>query len=420
MSEPREIPGLWWLPNAPADQWVGKLTLAPDESPKLQTTVQKGHDYLAEKWPDTLHGCDQHGRPITLLYANCPSVSSSAVLSYQTWSAGYAILGIHLPGPEAFCVNTLYVSLQHLYEWAQMTGFQSIGMSKDFTEHSVQYRRPDDLNFTLDDERTVGFSFSFGFTPGPPKAEISEGVSICFKSTTGFSLADCNKLTRSIRHLLHFAVLKQIYSLETTAYKEGHGDQLGESFIKRQIEVCSSVNRLPVKSEILPDRWVFRFADVKANFGEFYAARLAYLQKYDEALGCYFSTIYHRLPDSVEHLCLTQAFEAYHGIKFNSHKARLFEEKVRELAEEHRAHLAGLIDDPADFATTVLHNRNYYTHHNPKWLQDGRVVSGAKLYHLNEKLRLLFQMCVLADMGIPAERFVRLRHQLASRYVEYC
>lgn len=420
MSEPRKILGLWWLPSAPADKWIGTLTLAPDESPELRTTVQKGFELHTETSPGVLHGCDQHGRPITLLYVGQPGAETAAVLSQHTWTAGCALLGIELPGPQAFCVNALYVSLQHLSEWVQMTGFQSLGFAPDFTGYKVEYRRPEDVSFALDGERTVGFSFSSGFDPTPPKAEMSEGVSICFKSTKGFSFADCDTLTRSIRYLLHFAVLKQIYPLETTAYKEGYGDQVGEHFSKRSIEVCSALSRLPVKPEKHPDRWVFRFADVKVNFGEFYAKWLAFVEQFDEALGCYSSTIYHRLPDSVEHLSLTQALEAYHSIKFNSHKGRIFEEKIRDLAEAHKAQLTGLIDDPSDFAKTVLDNRNYYTHYNPEKLKAGRVVSGMKLYRLNEKLRLLFQMCVLADMGIPAERFVRLRHQLASRYVDYC
>jgi hypothetical protein len=43
-----------------------------------------------------------------------------------------------------------------------------------------------------------------------------------------------------------------------------------------------------------------------------------------------------------------------------------------------------------------------------------------KLIQLNEKLTLIFQMCVLTEMGIPAERFIRLRRQLATVIIDYC
>jgi hypothetical protein len=52
-------------------------------------------------------------------------------------------------------------------------------------------------------------------------------------------------------------------------------------------------------------------------------------------------------------------------------------------------------------------------------MQTGNVAERADLIRLNEKLRLIFQMCVLTDLGIPAARFNRLRRQLASEIIEY-
>jgi hypothetical protein len=78
-----------------------------------------------------------------------------------------------------------------------------------------------------------------------------------------------------------------------------------------------------------------------------------------------------------------------------------------------------LVPNIASFAEQVRDNRNYYTHHDPAIKQRGRVVSGARLFRLNEKLRLLFQMCVLTEMKIPADRFLRLRRQLATYIIDY-
>jgi hypothetical protein len=67
----------------------------------------------------------------------------------------------------------------------------------------------------------------------------------------------------------------------------------------------------------------------------------------------------------------------------------------------------------------VLCTRNHYTHHNPKWKATGKVAERAELVRLNEKLRLLFQMCVLTDLQIPDDRFPRLRRQLATEIIDY-
>jgi len=173
-----------------------------------------------------------------------------------------------------------------------------------------------------------------------------------------------------------------------------------------------------VKSEIDPDQWVFQFPDVQNDFGAFCSRWFHASLTYEEALSCYFTTVHHPLPDSVRHLCLTQALEAYHGVKNAAHHND-FELKIRELAEAHRRNLPGLFDDPLDFATTVRHNRNYYTHHNPKWLSYGRVLLGTDLFRLNEKLRVLFQACMLDELRISPERCSRLRRQLATHIVNY-
>ncbi len=135
-----------------------------------------------------------------------------------------------------------------------------------------------------------------------------------------------------------------------------------------------------------------------------------------KALGCYSSTVYHRLPHPIEHLCLVQALEAYHAAKFGGQKRA---SHIQALAEQFLPHLTGLVPGAAAFAESVRVNRNYYTHHHPAIKQRGHVLSGGKLFRRNEKLRLLFQMCVLTDVDIPADRFAILRRQLATDIIDF-
>jgi hypothetical protein len=120
MTKRREIPGLWWFPENPTEKWVGTLTLAQNSGPKLRVTVPKGFGHRLEACPPVLHGCDQHGKPITLLFTDHHEASGSAVLSHLTFSAGYAVLGIQLREPTEFLVNSLMIESQHLYEWGQI------------------------------------------------------------------------------------------------------------------------------------------------------------------------------------------------------------------------------------------------------------------------------------------------------------
>ncbi len=53
-------------------------------------------------------------------------------------------------------------------------------------------------------------------------------------------------------------------------------------------------------------------------------------------------------------------------------------------------------------------------------LADRKVVTNpVDLIRLNEKVAIVFQSCVLSDIGIPPERFCRLRRQMATEIVQY-
>src|SRR6185369_16314223 len=368
---------------------------------------------LDRKTQSAIHGHDQHGKSITLLFPSPSRSRGSAALSQIDFTANYAVLGLQLTDHTAFCVHSLSLRVQHLYEWSGITGFckDDPGTLHDF---NIRYTRPEKQTFQIDSDLSLELQATYWIKHSSKEKNLEEDLVLSFESRRGLDLSRCKDLLNAIRHLLHFAVLQPVYPLNITLFRTDCGNTYNGRFIPNEIELWNSIIRERVESECLSERWVFQFKDVQTDFGAFMAKWLDYVEKFGEPLGCYFMTVYHRPPHTVEHLSLTQAFEAYHGIKYVSHKGRDFKDKIKQLAEANKPYLKGFIDDPADFAVTVLHNRNYYTHHNPKWKKDGRVVSGGDLYRLNEKLRLLFQMCVLADMGIRSERFKRLRRQLVS------
>ena len=366
-----------------------------------------------------VHGHDSNGNPITLLHPTPPQSSGGMVLSQCELSAGFAVLGIELSDRPAFRVNTLALRLQHLFEWSGITGFKTI------TEHEraegvvVHYSKPDDQIFSIESGLSLNLRPVWSFANQPSRRELEEDLCIIFSAKDEMDLSRCLELLSAVRHLLHFAVLDKVYPLNISCYRDDYGVSFGTDFRQRQIELWNSIIRTRVESEFLPERWVFQFKDVSSDFGSFFKNWLDYIKKFREALGCYVSTIYHRQPDSMEHLSLTQALDAYHGAKFSSHKKGTFRNKIKELVDAQLPHLAGLVSDSDDFAKTVVDNRNYYTHHNPECRKKGRVLEKSDLLRLNEKLKLLFQMCVLSDMRIPSDRFFRLRRQLATTIIDF-
>jgi hypothetical protein len=111
--------------------------------------------------------------------------------------------------------------------------------------------------------------------------------------------------------------------------------------------------------------------------------------------------------------------DAYYGIKYNQRDLNDFPRKIRELATRHHQHIKVWEPDIEALVEKVKATRHFYTHYNPKWDASGKVLRGAELIKLNTVLRMIFQMCVLEDLGIPSSRFDRLRLQMPARITEY-
>src|ERR1017187_9279558 len=421
MSEKRDIAGLWWLPTNPDERWAGTLTLECDEDPKLIVNSQKsafqglGKELVA---PPAIVGHDQNGKLISLLFPSWPRTHGGMALSQIEFEAHYAILGLELSHHDDFKVNELTFQMQHLLAWIESSGFLKNEQTPN-EDFIIRYKSPDDLSFIINSDLSIKFHLGFLFNNGRHEKKLEEKMRVTFVCKEGIKFSQCKDLMGTFRQLLHLATLEKIYPLEITVRKEGHGFVHEDKFYPQDIELWNSIIREDVESDLRPDKWIFRFADVQSRFSDFFSNWLKFTNDFEEALNSYSTTIYHSLPSPIAHICLTQALEAYHGVKFASHGQTNFCGKIQELAEKYKDHLKGLVDDVPEFSKIVRDNRHYYTHHNPEDLKAGRVVSGTPLFRLNEKLKLIFQMCVLTEMGIPADRFVRLRRQLATYSMDF-
>jgi hypothetical protein len=424
-STQRQVKGFWWWPDKSDVRLFGTLTLKPARSPELELVEEQPGasaalaNLLRERGsaPDdtrsagqVIHGVDEQGIPITLLCAGLADWCRTNALLTRTYDAGYALVGIHVSGVDELCIDSLWLQVQHLYGWLGRTGFEREEGPRPGV-YSVLYTPPEDKWFSIDPDLAIGIQSAYQAGGNFHERWIREDTALTFRSQKGMSLSRCNELVTAVRRLLHLASLKPVYPVRMTVSQRGHDGQ--------SIEVHNSILREPQSELPMEDRWVFRFEDFAKDFGVFMCKWLDYSKKHQEALGCYSATVYHRLTPELEHLSLMQALEAYHGVCFQSHAMRGLEVKVKELVQLHAPNLAGLVDDAEQFAKVATETRHYYTHHNPDDLEKGLVAKRAGLVKLNQMLKILFQMCVLADLGVPADRFKRLRQQLAKEIIEY-
>lgn len=419
MSVKKEVKGFWWAPGRPDVRWFGTLTLEPRRTPKLEVFAeQSGPLEDMHEFGRVVHGKDEHGRPVTLLCVGWSGSSGSGGVARYTLTAGYALLGIALPDAASFCVNDLCLQMQQLYGWLGITGFKRAARCAG-DEVVIRYRHPDETLFPISGDLVVGVGI-FSSTHDQCQSQgVEEEASIAFRSGAGLSLKGCFDLVHAMRLLLHLASLKPVYPSWMSVHRDGYGHQSGSVWIPEDVEVWTSLLGEAKTETPFPDEWLFRFEDVRGRFPDFMREWLEYVERFAEAFRCYSTTVYHSLPPELDHLCIAQALEAYHGVRFQSQARRGLAGKLKELATPHAGSLTGLVNDVEKFADDAATTRNYYTHHNPDDLAKGTVAKRANLTRLNEKLTLLFQMCVLTDLGIPPDRFSRLRQQLATEIIEY-
>jgi ApeA N-terminal domain 1 len=417
MSEKHDIAGQWWFPTNPDERWLGTLKFEPDKAPHLSIPLAKSFDE-AEKLgqPPAILGRNNNGFPITLLFPGWPRLHGGTELCQMDFSAHHALIGIHFANEDDFKVNTLNIRLQRLQAWLGDTGFSNIELPEKGAV--VRYKIPPDEKFVINDDLSVELQRSFSLKNDLTEKKLRENAQFTIVSKAGINLRQFKEYLNAVRQLLHFATMEQIYPLKITLQKDGHGYQIEDKFYLHEIELLNSIIKEDDETFLSPGKWLFRFSDVRQRFAEFFSAWLKLNQEFDEALKAYYGTVYHNLPTEIDHICITQALEAYHGTKFASHGQRDFCGKIQEITEKYKSQLSGLVVDVPEFAKTVRDNRHYYTHHNPDDLKNGRVVKGSKLIQLNENLTLIFQMCILTEMGIASDRFGRLRFQLAQKTMD--
>jgi hypothetical protein len=419
MTKKRQIKGFWWSPHHPEIRCCGELTLDAEEGATLEIFFERTNAMAGISARNTvLHGAGGNGNPITLLFVDSPETTLAGFITRRSFWAGYVLIGIHVANVNSFAPNLVRFRMQQLYGWSGLSGFLSDPGSA-LKETVIKYRHPEDLTFTVGADLTVELGMCSWIKNSGQDQSVKEDTWISFRSQSGLPLKKCRDLMVVVKHLLHFASVEPVYAISLEARVKGHGNKAGDRWFDKEIEIWSSSLRDPKTLPPVPHEWIFRFEDIRSDFVGFMQVWLNYVEKYDEALDCYSSTIYHRLPDTMAHLALTQGLDVYHGERFNSHKKKDFEPKIRQLVSLHAKSLGIDTKDIADFSKRVQVTRNYYTHHNPYWKSTGKVAEKTDLFRMNEKLTLLFQMCVLTDIGIKPERFGLLKRQIATFVTDF-
>jgi hypothetical protein len=412
MKTQEKIKGLWWLPTASNEKWVGTLTIDNEHSLRLKFTVPEGYCTRVTQSPDVIHGVNSQDKPITLLFPGWTGSTRSAAFTEYKFIAGYAILGFHLKNASALRLNKATLSLPYVYDWVGRTGFKRSGNGRrGFT---LTYTLPKALRFKVTDNLNLEIRTSVRSREGGHLYEVKEATDFRLSFRKAVGLREILDLATAFRGLIHFSTMRPVHLKKLEGNKNRHGTKYREFFLPEDVDIISDSGGPDKERDILPQEFIFTRSDVGGDLGIFFKKWIDYEIEFKDALGRYYTTVYHSQTAEERHLSITRALDAYYGIKYNQRDLNDFPKKIRELATRQHQYIQKWEPKIDDFVEKVKATRHFHTHYNPKWQQKGNVKSGSDLVKLNTVLRIIFQCCVLEDTGISSARFQRLHRQMPS------
>lgn len=446
--------GLWWLPEDPSTKISGTLIYDPKTGGRLELigtfkTFEDLKHFNKESLSSSLIiilGLSVEGKSITLY--KCFETSFSLSFPGVARSAFFVniiFIGCHFNREEDIMLDEVSINYSNLREWAGISGFTR-NTEFDQNDHlkkiSISYEYPSAISSKLE-MGSIHLDFHFNST-----SELSYAFN--YEQMTFFKIVPntphnliwfLDEVMNNLRDFVSLAIGQASYpniilSKSKSCYtKLANGDIiLNDIFIYHRIGPFIEPSK-----PIYPHEMLFTLKDIMPSFGlviNNWITKAVILQPiYD----LYFGTLYNpSLHINYQFLNLIQSLESFHrrifGGKYildedydsqrNSFISAILpntaigfreslcnkitylneyslSKRLKDIIEKHSEIVKASINATADFIRDTVETRNYLTHYDEKL--KARAKKGHDIYWLSQKIRLLLEICLLSELGIPDE-----------------
>jgi hypothetical protein len=441
MEEKFEYQGYWWSPEEPQEKLPGTLKFDPEEGTTLSLFGSlKAPAGDAEGVP--ILGLSTDHTPITLtglvrppLIPGLPSGTRRSGTS--TTIAGTVIVGEHFEREEDVGFDRLIVDYLHLNAWAGNSGFE-IEMIDDPETYPVTVRHeiPEPMTARVGDEYEVTLFFGGNRTwSARPVTEvtITQPAELVVRFPEKRPLGDLMDIAYRLQHFLSLGMRRSSYPVAVWGANGPVGEASRVEIHYRPLGRIDDVKR-PESFKML-----FALRDLPQGFETAAAKWLKRAEVLDPVYRLYLTTLYD--PDMFleqRFLNLAHALEVYHrramstpDLPEEEHEKRK-EAILEAVSDQHRDWLEGKLkysNEPNlrkrikeifkeypesvkatvgssgkerdSFINKVVRTRNYRTHFDESLAE--QAARGEDLHRINEKLKLLMEVCLLSEIGFEDE-----------------
>jgi len=438
MIEEIEYKGIWWLPDNPQKRISGTLRFAPGKGAILDLTGSfkdiKDMNKLFK--PEIILGTSAEGKNITLY--KCIEVKSTLSipgLLTSSFDATVVFVGAHFQRGEEIKFKRLSIHYSYLDEWVNISGFD---ISQGEEEISIKYKLPQPIQTVIGD-----YKISIDFKRIGPKqsivqkeASVKQRAYITIEPLQEKPFEEYDKINYHIQNFLSLGITKPVYPLAIEGMTEVNKQIIGDKPYYPPVQIFYKLPGIPESSKtLLPYNMLFTFKDISNRFEAFLRNWFEKRSLLKPVYDLYFGTLYNpRMYLEHRFLSLIQGIESFHqrthrgeylsdkdykdvydalvnaipdkvkkdfrdSLKDKLKYANKFSlrKRLKDIFDEYQEILDEFIENTNGFINKVVVTRNYLVHYDQEL--EGKAAKGEELYRLTQKLGVVLETCLLAELG---------------------
>lgn len=439
MNKNLSFKGLWFLPENPKKEVSGTIEFSPQNGITLEIIggLYEFFDTNELHDPDIILGQTTTGKKITLYKCfesawlqNYPGIKTS------TYTANFLFIGHHFCSSSDLRFNSLSVAVHNLSSWLQIYGFEKVESDYYLKSSEIKYKLPEELNFDIDDQKSIAFNFTFiaPFREKTDRIELEQKSELEIKSKNSNHFEDILNDYFHFQHFLEIGFYENTFPNSMLLKSDNLKREIGDKKTSLHIQVYfrPHINSVLIKKNN-KNNFLFRYTDIKDEFG---SVIINWYKNKDllKPITSFLTDSFNKNTPFNENsfLNIIQAIETFHRrfrknsiLSKDEHKDKIdkilesvnpeykqwlqerlnfsneptLHMRLEEIIDGSRNEtLDKLISDKVQFIRDVKNSRNYYTHFDKRL--ENKALKGNQLFYLTEKLKVLLSVTVLQEIGI--------------------
>lgn len=453
MTEEIIIIGEWFLPSNKELRIHGTLNYNPKEGASLELygSLDADNFFPVFKDHEIILGISSESKQVVLCNCNMTKSGGATLVQQEesgkssvSYSIRYTLIGLHVNNIDDLKFDKISCEIFNLGEWVGISGF--INQPRDFEkslrrEIQVNYKLPDPIEFSIDNETNGRFNFIANLSDLPRyQKDININQRVEFQAITAIHKNIDELLTYmlSFQNFLILALYRSTYPLAITLSGEKHKKDYGDGKpIRKTVKLYFSSSNFKENEKPKFDlEMLFNYRQIKDSFPTLIKNWFSKYELLEPAFDLVFEQFYNGNRFNVNtFLNLAQSAETFHARihnhtripkvdyksmkdtilnlvptkyhdwlndQFNFGNSLNLHTRLTEITEKYSNDtLDKIISDKKEFVQHVKYSRNYYTHYSND--AEKKALKGLDLFYLSEKLKILLVCSFLMEIGFVKE-----------------